>query len=327
MIAKLLSGLVALALAGPAAAQTTASSYPSKPLRFVVSSAPGGFNDVVGRIVASGLGGPGMNGQQAIVDNKPGGAGILAAQTTMNAPADGYTVLMADTAITSIIPVLTDKPPFDSLRDFTPVTKVVTAPFFLAVSSSLGVETLEEFVKLAKSKPGKLFYGSSGPGSIHHLATETLKSKLGIDIVHVPYKSSGLSTPALIAGDIQVLFTALGPIQPFVKTGQVRLIGVASPKRSPRAPDVPSFAERGVSDMTLEVSLHALVPAKTPQAVVHKLAQEIGKAVHQPESLQRFDVVGMDPVGSTPEESLSQLKTERAFFAQAVKLSGTKATD
>lgn len=328
MIARLLLGLAAIAFAGHAAAQNPAtSSYPNRTLRFVVSSAPGGFNDVVGRIVAAGLTGPAMNGQQAIVDNKPGGGGILAAQYTMNAPADGYTVLLADTAITSIIPVLSDKPPFDSLRDFVPVSKVVTAPFFLAVNASLGVKTLEEFVALAKARPGKLFYGSSGPGSIHHLATETLKAKLGIDIVHVPYKSSALSTPALLAGDVQALFTALGPVLPHVQSGKLRLLGVASPQRSPRAPDVPSFAERGVGDMNLEVSLHALAPAGTPLAVVAKLAEEIRKAIYQPEALKRFDAVGMDPMGSTPEQSLAQLKTERAFFAHAVKISGAKPTD
>ncbi|MCC6198498.1 MAG: tripartite tricarboxylate transporter substrate binding protein, partial [Burkholderiales bacterium] len=159
MTAKLAAAVLALAVGGitmasSVGAQESASSFPSRPIKLVVSSAPGGFNDVVGRIVAGGFAAsPAMNGQQGIVDNRPGGGGILAAQYTANAPADGYTLLMADTAITSIIPVLTDKPPFDSLRDFVPVSLVVTAPFFLAVNASLGVSSVEELVALAKSKP------------------------------------------------------------------------------------------------------------------------------------------------------------------------------
>lgn len=328
LTAVLAPAIVAGGLASHASAQESASSFPSRPIKLVVSSAPGGFNDVVGRVVAGGFAAsPAMNGQPGVVDNRPGGGGIIAAQYTANSPADGYAILMADTAITSIIPVLSEKPPFDSLRDFVPVSLVVTAPFFLAVNADLGVSTVGELVTLAKSKPGKLFYGSSGPGSIHHLATETLKTNLGIDIVHVPFKSSALSTPALLAGDIQVLFTALGPVLPHVKSGRVRLIGVASPKRSPRAPDVPTFAEAGIKDLQLEVSLHALAPAATPPAIVAKLATEIRKAIHTPDALKQFDAVGMDPVGSTSDESLATLKAERAFFTRAVKISGAKATD
>jgi len=327
MFAKLLMGLAAVALAGHAAAQAPASPASGRPLRLVVSSAPGGFNDVVGRIVAAELAGPAANGQHAIVDNKPGGGGILAAQYAMNSAADGHTILLADTAITSIIPVLGGKPPFDSLRDFTPVSKIVTAPLFLAVNTGLGAATLEEFVALAKARPCQLSYGSSGPGSVHHLAFETLKAKLGIDVVHIPYKSSGISIPALLAGDIQVLFTSLGPVLPHVRSGKVRLLGVASPQRSAKAPEVPSFAERGVGGLVLEVSLHALVPAGTPQATVARLSEELRRAAHQPEALRRFDAVGMDPVGGTPEQSLAELKAEHSFYARAVKLSGARATD
>jgi tripartite-type tricarboxylate transporter receptor subunit TctC len=151
------------------------------------------------------------------------------------------------------------------------------------------VSTLQEFVALAKSKPGKLFYGSSGPGSVHHLATEALKTSLGLDLVHVPYKSSAQSTPALIAGEIQMLFTALGPVLPHIEAGKVRLLGVASPERTPKAPDVPSFPELGVKDVLLVPSLHALAPAGTPPAIVEKLSAEIRKPVQHPDVRKRFE--------------------------------------
>jgi tripartite-type tricarboxylate transporter receptor subunit TctC len=326
-LACLFAMAAAIALAASAAAQEPAS-YPSKPIRFVAPSLAGGLNDVVARVLGERLAAsPEMNHQQVIVDNRTGGGGILAAQYTASSPADGYTVLIADLAITAIIPVLSEKPPFDSLRDFVPISLVGTTPFFLSVNSSLGVSSLQEFVALAKSKPGQLSYGSSGVGSVHHLATETLKTSLGLDIVHIPYKSSGQSTPALIAGEIQVLFTALGPVVPHIKAGKVRLLGVASPERTPKAPDVPSFPELGVKDVLLVPSVHALAPAGTPPAIVAKISSEIRKAVQHPDARKRFEALGIDPVGSTPEQSLAQMKADRVFYTRAVKISGAKATD
>jgi tripartite-type tricarboxylate transporter receptor subunit TctC len=326
-LACLFAMAAAIALAASAAAQEPAS-YPSKPIRFVAPSLAGGLNDVVARVLGERLAAsPEMNHQQVIVDNRTGGGGILAAQYTASSPADGYTVLIADLAITAIIPVLSEKPPFDSLRDFVPISLVGTTPFFLSVNSSLGVSNLQEFVALAKSKPGQLSYGSSGVGSVHHLATETLKTSLGLDIVHIPYKSSGQSTPALIAGEIQVLFTALGPVVPHIKAGKVRLLGVASPERTPKAPDVPSFPELGVKDVLLVPSVHALAPAGTPTAIVAKISSEIRKAVQHPDARKRFEALGIDPVGSTPEQSLAQMKADRVFYTRAVKISGAKPTD
>jgi tripartite-type tricarboxylate transporter receptor subunit TctC len=314
-VAFVLAMAAAFTLAGAAFAQST---YPAKPIRFVAPSLAGGLNDVVARVLSERMAAsPEMNGQQVIVDNKTGGGGIVAAQYTMSSSADGYTVLIADLAITAIIPVLSDKPAFDSLKDFIPISLIGTTPFFLAVHSSLGVSKLPEFVALAKSKPGQLSYGSSGVGSVHHLATETLKTSLGLDIVHIPYKSSGQSTPALIAGEIQVLFSALGPVIPHIKAGKVRLLGVASP----------SFPELGVKDVLLVPSVHALAPAGTPPAIVAKISDEIRKAVQHPEARKRFEALGIDPVGSTPEQSLAQMRADRVFYTRAVKISGAKATD
>jgi tripartite-type tricarboxylate transporter receptor subunit TctC len=208
-----------------------------------------------------------------------------------------------------------------------PISLVGTTPFFLSVNSRLGVSNVREFIAYAKSKPGQLSYGSSGIGSVHHLATETLKTSLGLDIVHVPYKSSGQSTPALIAGEVDVLFTALGPVLPHIKSGKVKLLGVASPERTPKAPDIPSFPELGLKDVLLVPSVHALAPAGTPRALVAKLSAEIARAVRHPEAQKRLEALGIDAVGSTPEQSLAQMQADRVFYTRAVKISGAKAAE
>ncbi|MFM9972395.1 MAG: Bug family tripartite tricarboxylate transporter substrate binding protein [Burkholderiales bacterium] len=327
MRANILLGLFTFLFATHVGSQESAGSYPSKPVRLVAPSLQGGLNDVVARILAERLtASPEMNRQPVIVDNK-GSVHIVAAQYTMNSPPDGYNILIADLSITAIIPVLSAKPPFDSLKDFTPVSLVGTTPFFLSVSSRVGVSNLREFIALMKANPGKFNYGSSGIGSVHHLATEALKTSLGIDMVHIPYKSSGQSTPALLAGEIDVLFTALGQVQPHIRAGKVRLLGVSSPERTPKAPEVPSFPELGVKDVLLVPSVHALAALGTPGPIVAKLSAEIRRAAMHPESLKRFEALGIDVVGSTPEQSLAQLQADRIFYTRAVKISGVKASE
>ncbi|MSQ52692.1 MAG: tripartite tricarboxylate transporter substrate binding protein [Betaproteobacteria bacterium] len=324
---KLVPILFAILIPVNAVAQESAGSYPSKPIRLVAPSLQGGLNDVVARVLSERLAAsPEMNRQPVIVDNK-GSVHIVAAQYTMNSPPDGYTILIADLSITAIIPVLSDKPPFDSLRDFTPVSLIGTTPFFLSVSSRVGVSNLREFVALVKANPGKLNYGSSGIGSVHHLATEALKTSLGLDVVHIPYKSSGQSTPALLGGEIDVLFTALGQVLPHIRAGKVRLLGVSSPERTPKAPDIPAFPELGVKDVLLVPSVHALAPTGTPRAIVAKLSAEIRRAAMHPDSLKRFEALGIDVEGSTPEQSLAQLQADRIFYTRAVKISGAKSVE
>ena len=308
-----------------AMAQEPASSYPSKPIRFISSGVAGGLTDVVSRVVADRMNSSGdLRGQQVLVENKPGAAGIIASVFVAKSPADGYTVAIADLTQTAIVPALYANPQYQTQRDFVPVSLLGTTPFFLGVSASLGVKSLAEFNTLVRAQPGKYSYGSSGTGSVHHLATETLKTRLGLNLVHVPYKSSGQSTPALIAGDIQVLFTAISPVLPHIKAGKVQLLGVASAVRTPQAPEVPTFAELGVKDMQLVPSVAALMPAGTPPAIVARLAAELRKAVLHPEAVKRFEGLGIDPVGSTPEQYAVQLAADIATFSQAVKLSGAK---
>jgi len=312
-----------LGLCGAASAQLEA--FPSKPIRFVSSSAPGGLTDVVGRVLGDRMSAsPELRGHAVVMDNRPGAGGVIAAMAVVNAAPDGHHLLIADLSNSAIAPLLMDKPPYDPLRDFAAVSLIGTTRFYLAVNSSLGVNSWKEFVDLVKANPNKFAYGSSGSGTIHHLATEMMKTRAGLQITHVPYKSSAQSTPAFLAGDIQVLFSAYQAVAPHIATGRVKLLAVASPDRSPQAPGVPTFAELGVKDMIFVPSVHALAPASTPKPLINKLSAEIKKALQAPETVKRFEALGIDPLGTTPEQHLVQLTTDQAIFRAAVKLSGAK---
>jgi tripartite-type tricarboxylate transporter receptor subunit TctC len=301
------------------------AAFPSRPIHLVNSSTAGGLTDVVARVLGEGLlADPAQHGQPVVVDNRPGASGTIAALIVAKAPADGYTLLIADLTNTAINPALMDNPPYDTLRDFAPVSLIGTTPFFLAVASATGVSQWREFAALARSRPGGLSYGSSGSGSIHHLAAETLKKRLGLDMVHVPYKSSGQSTPALVAGDIQVLFTAYGAMAPHLRAGKARLLAVAGTARSAQAPDVPTFTELGVKDMVFTPSVHALAPAGTPAPILNALSAAIRRALQTPVVARRFEALGIDPVGSTPEQHAQQLEADKRFYADAVRQSGAR---
>ena len=316
---KLLAAAAALLASGLPQAQT---DFPVKPVRFIVPYVPGGLPDTMARLVGQRL--SETMGQQVIVENRPSAGGIQAAEHVARSAADGYTLLVADLGQTAINPALYPKPPYDTLRDFAPVSMLGTSPFFLAVHQSSGVASLREFVALAKSRPGQLSYGSSGVGSPHHLAMETLKARLGLDIVHVPYKGSGQSTPALLGGQVPALFTVLPTVAAHVKSGVVRLLAVASPTRSNQASDVPTFDEMGVPDMVFLPSVSVLAPARTPASIVERLSKEISHAVRHPDVVKRLEALGIDPVGNTPGAYAEQLRKDIAFYAQAVKNSGAK---
>ena len=316
---RYLFALAAIAWAGCAGAQ----NFPSKPVRVVVPYAAGGLPDTMTRLASVRM--IEIFGQQVVVDNRPGAGGIGACELVAHANPDGYTLLVVDVAQTAINPALYAKLPYDTLRDFTPVSLMGTSAQFLSANASVPANTLPELIKLAKAKPGQLRYGSGGIGSVHHLSMEALKTALGLDIVHVPYKGNGQAIPAMIGGEVALVFSALPAIEGHLKTGRVKLLAVNTLKRSPQAPNVPTVSEvTGIKDYDYPPAIGVLAPAKTPRAVTIRVAEAVSKAVNYPDIAKRYVELGIDPVGNTPEQYAAQIRVDIAKYAKAVKASGVK---
>ena len=321
MIRKWLLTLLTGAVAGIGAA--SAQDFPVRPVRMVVPYAAGGLPDTMTRLAAVKI--IEILKQQVVVDNRPGAGGIGACELVANATPDGYTLLIADVAQTAINPALYAKLPYDTLRDFAPVSLMGTSAQFLTANASVPANSLKELIALVKAKPGQIRYGSGGIGSVHHLSMEALKTPLGLDIIHVPYKGNGVAIPAMIGGEVALVFSALPAIEGHLKTGRVKLLAVNTQKRSPQAPNVPTVGEvTGIKDYDYPPAIGVLAPAKTPKAVINKLAAAIAKAVHHPDVAGRYITLGIEPVGNTPEQYLAQTRVDIAKYAKAVKASGVK---
>ena len=320
MIRKwLLSVLAGLMCVGAAGAQ----DFPTRPIRMVVPYAAGGLPDTMTRLAAVKL--TEILKQQVVVDNRPGAGGIGACELVANATPDGYTLLVADVAQTAINPALYAKLSYDTLRDFAPVTLMGTSAQFLTANASVPANSLKELIALVKAKPGQMSYGSGGIGSVHHLSMEALKTPLGLDIVHVPYKGNGVAIPAMIGGEVALVFSALPAIEAHIKTGRVKLLAVNTLKRSPQAPNVPTVSEvTGIKDYDYPPAIGVLAPAKTPKAVINKLAAAIAKSVQHPDVAGRYVTLGIEPVGNTPAQYLAQTRVDIAKYAKAVKAAGVK---
>jgi len=228
------------ALAASIITDAAAQAYPAKPIRMIVPFPPGGATDLLARVVAQKLGE--ALGHQVVVDNRPGAGGTIGSRLMLDAPADGYTILMSSVSTHAIGPHLYAKPPYDPMTDFTAITEVSVTPTVLMASNTLQVNTLKEFIALAKARPGKLNYGSSGVGTQFHLSGELLKLLTGIDLAHIPYKGTALVYPDLFSGQISMMFDTLSVAIPFIKAGRVKALGVTGAKRTPTLPDVPTIA-------------------------------------------------------------------------------------
>jgi len=307
----------------PALSTSKGQVFPARPIRAVVPYAAGGLPDTMMRIAGRRM--TEMLGQQVVVDNRPGAGGISGCVLVASATPDGYTLLIADVGQTAINPALYAKLPYDTLRDFAPVSLMGTSGQFLVAHASVSAKTLPELIKRVKSKPGQFRYGSGGIGSVHHLSMEALKAPLGLDIVHVPYKGTGQAVPALLAGEVSLLFAALPSIAPHVKAGRLKLLGVNTIKRNAQAPDVPTIAEiTGIKDYDYPPAIGVMAPAKTPKAVIDRLAGAIAKSVQHPDTVSRYTTLGIDPVGNTPAQYLAQTRADIAKYAKAVKAAGVK---
>lgn len=300
-----------------------APAFPTKPIRMIVPFAPGGPTDIVGRVVALRM--TESLGQSVIVDNRAGAGGVVGADMVAKAPADGYTVLLCSTGAMAINPSLLPKMPYDSLRDFAPLSLVVTIPYLLLVPANSSISSVQALIAIAKSRPGQINYGSAGTGSTSHLAGELFKSMAKIDMVHVPYKGSSPAATDLIGGQLQTMFDAVAAALPFVRGGKLRALGISTSKPSQLVPDVATIAESGVPGYEVATWLGICAPAGTPIPVVTKLNQTIVNAARHPETNQRLVSIGADVVGNTPAEFSRFIKSEHEKWAQIVKVSRASA--
>ena len=318
------AGIAMLAAAlcvSPAQAQGV-QNYPNRPIRFLVGFAPGGFTDVMARAIAAKL--SESWSQQVVVDNRPGASTTIAADLAAKAAPDGYTLLMmTDNHVTN--PGLFSKLPYDSEKDFAPITLAALAPFLLVVHPSVPAQSVKELIALAKSRPGQLSYGSGGIGAPGHLSGELFSTLAGVKMVHVPYKGAA---PALIdvqSGQIQVYFGNLPVTLPHAKAGKLRALGVTSAKRAAVAPDVPTVAEAGLPGFELTPWYGVMTRAGTPEAILGKLNHEIVRILRTPEMRERVTNLGAEPSGLSAEEFSRFLKSEAIKWGKLVKASGAKA--
>ena len=316
-----LMGAAASLVAGAFAAQAQPAGYPNKPIRFVVPYAAGGLPDTVARIVAQRLGD--RVGQSVIVDNRPGANGGVAAGVLASAPADGYQFLVTDGSMLSINPLIYSKLTYDPQKDFVPVALVARAPLFLAVHPKVPVNTLDEFIAYARARPGQVNYGSSGIGSTHHLTIEAMKAALGLDMVHVPFKGTGQSVPALVGGQVEALMSAYPSLSGFVKDGRVRMLAANSEQRSAQAPDLPAIAER-IPGFDFAPIVGVLAPVGTPPEIVQKIASEVSAIAKLPDAIQAMKTAGIDPIGGGSAEDAKAIGEENARMARAIQTAGMK---
>ena len=308
--------LIALTLlaALPAVAQQGAEQFPRRPIRMVIGFTPGGQPDITARMLAPKL--YESLGQQVIVDNRPGGGGVVAAKIVADAAADGHTLLFVSSSHVAI-PAVHAKPPYDTIRDFAGITLTSTACYVLVVPATLNVKTAPELIALAKAKPGQLNYGSGGTGSGAHFAAEMFKHTAGIDAVHVPYRGIPEALTDLISGRTQFFLSPLSSAVALVRDGKIRALAVTAKKRVAVYNDVPTLAESGLPGYEWNSWSGLLAPAKTPRAVIDKLNREITRILAQPEIQQRLLAMGAETAPTTPAE-FDKLITEQV--AMTIKL-------
>ncbi len=299
-----------------------AQPYPHKPLRILVGFSPGGASDITTRIIGQKL--AETFGQPVVTDNRAGASGAIAARIVAASAPDGYTLLAGATSILAINPAIMSNLGYDPVKDFTPVSQIVSMPQLLVVHPSVKASTLKELIALAKARPGELNYSSSGSGSSSHLAIELLKHMTGINLVHVPFKGSGQSMPALLAGQVQMIFDPLPTSLPHAKSGKLRALAVSTVKRSPAAPDVPTAAEAGVPGYDSSLWYGLLLPAGAHATLVEKLNKATNDALRAPDLVERFAALGAEPVGSTAAALGKTIAEEIVKWGRVIKSAGIR---
>jgi tripartite-type tricarboxylate transporter receptor subunit TctC len=313
--------LAALLLCCAATAQ--AQSYPSKPIRLVVPFAPGGSSSIIARAFSTEMS-KGLE-QPFVVENKPGGAGNVAMEDVAHSAPDGYTLIIGHIGTLAVNPYMFPSLPFDTNRDFRAVSLLAKVPTIFVVHESVPAKDLREFIALAKKEPGRLYYGSAGNGSAGHLAIEYLKLVSGMDIQHVPYKGTGPNLIDLVAGRTQFSAAGTPPFLPHVKSGKLRVVAVGTTKRLAILPDVKTVAEQGYPGFETSQWYGLNAPAKTPDAVVERLAAEAAKAAASPDVLKQLEPDAAEAVGSSPKEYADYIAAEQARWKEVVQKAHIRA--
>jgi tripartite-type tricarboxylate transporter receptor subunit TctC len=299
-----------------------AQDFPSRPIRLVVSFTPGGGADFTARTVGQKM--SELLGQPVVVENKPGANGLVGCEAVAKSAPDGYTMLETDRGALGVNPSLYKKLPYDPLSDFEYVGIVTTAPYVLVIDARLPAKTLAEYVKLAKARPGSLNYGSYGIASMAQLNVEALKAKMGIDLVHVPYKGAGPAVQAVVAGEASLTIASPAAVLGFIRDGRLRALAIGEKRRSPLLPAVPTLAEAGaqfrLDDDTLAPTYFAFaLPAKTPRAIARKLHDAKRRAAHSPEVAEKLSAAGLDPTGGTGEELAALVARDIPRFRRIIQ--------
>lgn len=308
---------LALALAAPAFAQ--GGAYPSKPIKIIVPYPPGGFNDTLARTVGAKL--QAAWGQSVVVDNKPGGATVIGLDAAAKSPADGYTLVILPFSF-AVNPFIFAKLPYDSQKDFEPITLAATQANLLVVPASSPFGSVKDLLAQARTKPGGISYASTGIGSSNHLSMEKFKQMAGVDITHVPYKGSAPAVTDLIGGQVDVMFDNVSNVLPHVKSGKLKALAVTTPARSALTPDLPTVAEAGVGGYEVGVWFGIAAPGGTPKPIVDKLNAEIVKILRMADVKEKFAAQGVESIGSTAEQFQAHLQKQRTMWSKVVKDAG-----
>ena len=296
-------------------------SYPNKPIRLIAPSSPGGPVDVITRIIAQGW--SEALSQQIVIDNRAGAAGMIGTELVAKAAPDGYTLLLGFSGPLVIVPQLNDSTPYDTLKDFAPVSLAASAPYVMLVHPGVPAKSVQEFVALAKSRPGKLNFASGGTGTGIHMAGELFNLAAGVRVVHVPYKGAAPGMTALMAGEVDMMFNGLSPVLPHLKTDKLRALAVGGEKRSPLVPDLPTISESGFQFNT-SGWYAVLAPKGTPRLILSKLHATLLQALKAPPTKERLIEIAVETIGSTPEELARRLREETATWGKVIKAAGLK---
>ena len=296
-------------------------AWPTRPVRMILPFPPGGGTDILGRLIAERL--SASIGQPVVTENRGGAGGNVGAEAAARSAPDGYTIVLVAPSL-AISPTLYSKINYDPVKDFAPISLVATVPNVMVTQPSLPGQ-LQEFVAVAKAKPGALNFGSGGAGTSNHLAGELFNIVTGTKLVHVPYKGVNLAMQDVLAGNVHLVFIGIPAAAPHIKAGKLRALAIVAPQRSSALPDVPTVAEAGLKDFEVTTWYGILAPAGTPQPVVRRLNAELVKVMHAPEMKEKLTATGTEPITSTPEEFAAYIKREIAKWGDVIRKAGVKA--